>query len=40
MELQAWVWYNQHRLEEARSEALRAADIYEKLGAAKDVERL
>ena len=37
MELQAWVWYQQHRFEEARSEALRAADFYEKLGAAKDV---
>jgi tetratricopeptide (TPR) repeat protein len=34
MELQARVWYKQHRLEEARSEALRAADVYEKLGAA------
>ena len=38
MELQAIVWYDQHRLEEAKSEALRAADIYDKLGAAKDVE--
>ena len=38
MELQAWVWYRQHRLEEARSETLRAADVFEKLGAAKDVE--
>jgi len=38
MELQARVWYGQHRLEEARSEALRAADVYEKLGAAEDVE--
>ena len=38
MELQAWIWYKQHRLEGARSEALGAADIYEKLGAAKDVE--
>ena len=36
--LQAQLWYDQHRLEEARSEALRAADIYEKLGAVKDVE--
>jgi tetratricopeptide (TPR) repeat protein len=34
-----WVWYRQHRLEEARTEALRAADVYEKLGAAKDMER-
>jgi tetratricopeptide (TPR) repeat protein len=38
MELQADIWYNQYRLEEARSEALRAVDIYEKLGAAKDME--
>ena len=38
MELQAEVWYEQHRLEEARSEALRAVDFYEKLGAANDVE--
>jgi len=38
MELQAGLWYKQHRLEEARSEALRAADVYEKLGAAKDME--
>jgi len=39
MELQAWVWYNQDRHEEARSEALRAADAYEKVGAAKEAER-
>ena len=37
MELQAEIWHEQHRLEEARSEALRAADLYEKLGAAGDV---
>ena len=37
-ELQAKVWYGKHRLEETRSEALRGADMYEKLGAAKDVE--
>jgi len=37
-EQQAKVLYKQDRLEEARSEVLRAADIYEKLGAAKDVE--
>jgi len=36
--LQACLWYIQFRLEEAKSEALRAADIYESLGAAKDVE--
>ena len=39
MEMQAKVWYKQHRLEEARSEALRAADVYEKLGIADHVER-
>ena len=38
MHLQACVWYYQHRLEEARSEALRAADIYERLGATVDLE--
>jgi tetratricopeptide (TPR) repeat protein len=37
MELQARVWYEQRALEEARSDALRAADIYEKLGVAKDI---
>ena len=37
-ELQAKVWYKQGRLEEARSEAMRAAEVYEKLGAAKDLE--
>jgi tetratricopeptide (TPR) repeat protein len=35
VELQACVWYDQHRLEEAKSEALLAADIYEKLGCTK-----
>jgi len=38
MEIQARVWYMQHWLEEARSEALRASDVYEKLGATKDAE--
>jgi tetratricopeptide (TPR) repeat protein len=38
MELQAMILYRQDRLEEARSEALRAADVYERLGAAKDME--
>jgi tetratricopeptide (TPR) repeat protein len=38
MELQASVLYQQHRLEEARTEALRAVDIYAKLGAARDME--
>jgi len=39
MELQARAWHKQDRLEEARTEALGAADIYEKLGAAGDVGR-
>jgi len=38
MKLQARVWYDQHRLEEAKSEALRAVDVYKKLGATNDVE--
>jgi tetratricopeptide (TPR) repeat protein len=37
MELQARIWYEQGRLEEAKSETLGAANIYGKLGAAKDV---
>jgi len=36
--LQARIWRKQGRFEEAKSEALRAADIFERLGAAKDVE--
>jgi len=36
-ELQATFLYQQDRFEEARSDALCAADIYEKVGAAKDV---
>ena len=36
--LQARLWYEQGRFEEARSEALRAADVFEKLGAANDLE--
>ena len=35
---QAELWYKQGRLDEAGTEALRAADEYEKLGAAKDLE--
>jgi tetratricopeptide (TPR) repeat protein len=35
--LQAFIWYKQKRLEEARSEARRAADIFEKLGIARDM---
>jgi len=38
MELQAKVWLRQRRFEAAKSEALRAADVYEKLGAAQDLE--
>ena len=38
MYMQARIWYRQHRLEEAKSEALRAADAFKKLGAAGDVE--
>jgi hypothetical protein len=38
VELQARVWHEQHRLDEAKSEALRAVDIYEKLGAAEEAE--
>ena len=38
MQLQAWFWYKECRFEEAKSEALRAADVYEKIGATKGVE--
>ena len=37
-ELQASVWCKQRRLEEAKSGALRAIDIYQRLGVAQDVE--
>ena len=37
MEVQALVWYRQRRPKEAKSEALRASEIYEKLGAAADL---
>ena len=36
MDQQAWIWYEQSRQEDARSEALRALEIFEKLGAAQD----
>ena len=39
MELQARIWYQQHRLEDATSEVLGAIEVLEKLGAASDVER-
>ena len=38
LELQAYIWYKQHRLEEARSGAMRAIEVFEKLGAAQDLE--
>ena len=38
LEMQALIWYKQGRLTRAKSEALRAADIYEGLGATKDME--
>jgi len=37
MWLQAEVWHTQHRFEEARSEALGAVEMFEKLGAAVDL---
>ena len=36
--MQAMVWYQQRRLENAKSGGLQALDIYEKLGAARDAE--
>ena len=39
MGMQANIWYLQGRLEDARSEALCALEIFEKLGAANDVEK-
>ena len=36
--LQAELWYTQGLFEEARSEALRASDAYERLGSADDLE--
>ena len=38
MEMQAEICFGQRRFEEAKSEALRAADVYEKLGAAQNLE--
>jgi len=38
MRLQAGFWYGQGKFEEAKSEALRAADIFEKFGVVKDLE--
>jgi len=39
MKLQARVLREQSRFEEAKSEALRAGEVFEKLGAAQDLER-
>jgi tetratricopeptide (TPR) repeat protein len=39
MELEARVWFKQGRLEEAKSEALGAVDVYGKLGAAEELEK-
>ena len=38
-ELQARVWHLQQRFEEAKTEALRAIDAFEKFGVVKDAER-
>ena len=38
MEMQAQIWDRQHRLEEARSEALGTLEIYERVGAVQDGE--
>ena len=38
MEMQAWIRYRQGRFEEAKSEASQALEIFERLGAAEDVE--
>jgi len=38
MILQALIWYQQHRFEEAMSEDLRAAEVYENLGAERNLE--
>ena len=38
MDQQAWLWAQQGRFEDAKSQTLRALDAFEKLGAAKDAE--
>lgn len=38
MKAQALVWYRQGRLGDAKSETLRALEVYEKVGAAEDAE--
>ena len=37
MEAKAVIWFRQHKFEDAVSEALRALNIYEKLGASRDI---
>ncbi|KAF9780533.1 hypothetical protein BJ322DRAFT_297305 [Thelephora terrestris] len=37
MEMQACIWYLQHRLDDVRSEALGALEVFEKLGAVEDM---
>ena len=39
MEAQARIWYQQYKLKDATSEVLGAIEVFEKLGAASDVER-
>ena len=39
MEMQAWIWYRQGRVEDAKPEASHALEIFEKLGAAGDAGR-
>jgi tetratricopeptide (TPR) repeat protein len=39
MELKAMIWYKQGKIEEAKSETLDAVGVFEKLGAAMDLER-
>ena len=39
VEQQAWFWYTQRKFEEARSAASHIADVYERLGATRDMER-
>ena len=38
MWLQAWLWFRRHKLEEAKSQALLAIDIYEMIGAGSNLE--